>query len=176
MTEIETNRLLLRPYSMNDLDFFTSLWADPKVVRYIGEGVTRDRGEAEERLQRIIVGYESGYGLLAASHKTEKRLVGHVGLVRQEVDGKREIELGYWLACEFWGQGLATEAALALRDHAFDVLGRNRIISLIQPGNAASIAVAERVGMKLERQATFKGQSVCIYSMHAHNGAAGLTV
>ncbi|MHB1684159.1 MAG: GNAT family N-acetyltransferase [Bacilli bacterium] len=62
MTELETDRLLLRPYSMGDLDFFASLWTDPEVVRFIGEGVTRNRNEAEERLKRIIAGYESGYG------------------------------------------------------------------------------------------------------------------
>lgn len=167
---VETKRLLLRPYTMDDLDFFASLWADPAVVRYIGEGVTRNRKEAGEGLERIIEGYASGYGLLAAWHKEEKRLIGHVGLIQQEVDGKREIELGYWLARNFWGQGLATEAALALRDHAFNALGLKRIISLIQPGNAASIAVAERVGMELERHATFKGQAVCIYSRQAGHG------
>lgn len=69
MMRIEANRLLLCPYSMDDLDFFASLWADPVVVRYIGEGVTRQREEAGERLERIIAGYESGYGLLAAWHK-----------------------------------------------------------------------------------------------------------
>lgn len=165
MIELETDRLLLRPYTMDDLDFFAALWADTEVVQYIGEGVTRNLDEADERLRRLIAGYESGFGLLAAWHKTEKRLAGHAGLVRQEVDDHAEIELGYWLARVFWGQGLATEAALALRDHAFHGLGLNRLISLIQPGNTASIAVASRVGMKLERNAQFKGQAVCIYSM-----------
>lgn len=171
MTELETARLLLRPYTMGDLDFFASLWADPEVVRFIGAGVTRNRNEAEERLQRIIGGYESGYGLLSAWHKLEKRLVGHAGLVRQTVDGVDEIEIGYWLARDFWGQGLATEAALALRDHAFIALDLDRIISLIQPGNAASIAVAERIGMKLERNVNFREQLVCIYSIQRqHSG------
>lgn len=140
------------------------------MVHYIGEGVTRSRDEAAERLRRIIEGYESGYGLLAMWHKQQQRLAGHAGLVRQVVGGKDEIELGYWLARDFWGQGLAREAALALRDHAFNTLGLKWIISLIQPGNTASIAVAERAGMKLERHATFKGQAVCIYSMHADAG------
>ncbi|WDL99627.1 GNAT family N-acetyltransferase [Alicyclobacillus sp. ALC3] len=163
--ELETGRLLLRPYTMDDLDFFASLWEDPEVVRYIGEGVTRTRAEAEDRLRRIMDGYASGYGLLAMWHTQNRRLVGHAGLVRQEVDGKSEIELGYWLARDSWGHGLATEAAVALRDHAFNDISLHRIISLIQPANAASIAVAERVGMKLEREATFKGQAVCVYSM-----------
>lgn len=80
---------------------------------------------------------------------------------------KSEIELGYWLARDFWGQGLAAEVALALRDEAFNAYNLNRIISLIQPGNAASIAVAIRVGMELEQIANFKGQTVCMYSMHS---------
>lgn len=165
MMVLETDRLLLRPYTMINLDFFASLWADPEVVHYIGEGVTRSRDEAEERIRRIIEGYESGYGLPAIRHKSKKQLVGHAGLVRQVVEGKSEIELGYWLARDACGQGLATEAAVALRDHAFTDIGLHRIISLIQPGNTASIAVAQRVGMKLERAAIFKGQAVCIYSI-----------
>lgn len=167
MMELETECLFLRPYTSGDLDFFASLWEDPEVVRYIGEGVTRNREQAAERLERIIAGYESGYGLLTMWHKQNRRLVGQAGLVRQEVDGKSEIELGYWLARDFWGQGFATEAAVALRDHAFNDIGLHRIISLIQPGNPASIAVAERIGMTLEREATFKGQAVCVYSMLA---------
>jgi len=166
MTELETDRLLLRPYSMDDLDFFASLWADPEVVRFIGEGVTRNRNEAEERLKRIIAGYESGYGLLAAWYKAEKRLAGHVGLLTQKVDGENEIEIGYWLARNFWGEGLATEAALALRNYAFTESGLSRIISLIQPGNTASIAVAERVGMKFERNSEFHGKWVRVYSLY----------
>jgi len=120
---------------------------------------------AEERLQRIIAGYESAYGLLAAWHNIEKRLVGHAGLVRQEVDGRNEIELGYWLARDFWGHGLATEAALVLRDHAFTALDLDRIISLIQPGNAASIAVSERVGMQYEKVVDFHGKQVRVYGV-----------
>jgi len=57
MMELETDRLILRPYTMDDLDFYAALWSDPEVVRCIGAGVTRSRDEAEERLQRIIVGY-----------------------------------------------------------------------------------------------------------------------
>lgn len=166
MMEFETDRLILRTYTMDDLDFFASLWADPEVIRFIGEGVTRSLPEAEERLKRIITGYDSGFGLLAAWHKVEKRLTGHAGLVRQEVDGRNEIELGYWLARDFWGQGLATEPALALRDHAFTTLGLHRIISLIEPGNAASIAVAERVGMHHEQDVVFRRQQLRVYSIN----------
>jgi len=165
MMELETDRLILHIYTMDDIDFFAALWSNPEVVRFIGEGVTRSREEAEVRLQRIIEGYESGYGLLAVWHKAEKQLVGHAGLVRQMVDGVNEIELGYWLARDFWGQGLATEAALALRDYAFNVLGLAQIISLIQPGNAASIAVAERVGMYWEKVVDFHGKQVKVYRM-----------
>ncbi|WP_169787881.1 GNAT family N-acetyltransferase [Alicyclobacillus ferrooxydans] len=166
---LETERLILRPYSKDDLDFFTSLWADREVVRYIGNGITKTPDEAKLRLEQIITGYDTGYGLLAAWHREKHLLVGHAGLVEQHVDGANEIELGYWLARDFWGYGLATEAAAALRDRAFHVLGLERIISIIQADNKASIAVAERVGMELERQTTFKNQSVCIYSMHHSN-------
>ncbi|MHB1628589.1 MAG: GNAT family N-acetyltransferase [Bacilli bacterium] len=74
MTELETDRLLLRPYSRGDLDFFASLWADPEVVRFIGEGVTRNRNEAEESNGRV---YASGENTLMRCCQTP-------GVFRQE--------------------------------------------------------------------------------------------
>lgn len=163
---LETKRLLLRPYTTEDAGFFAELWADKEVVRYIGEGVTRTKREAEQGLQRIIDGYQSGFGLLGVWNKEEKCLIGHAGLVKQEVEQQNEIELGYWLARRFWGQGFATEAALVLRDHAFYTKNLSRIISLIQPANTASIAVATRVGMKHDRDVQFRGLLVSVYSMN----------
>ena len=83
----------------------------------------------------------------------------------QEVEGRREVELGYMVARARWGRGLATEAALALRDHALGPLGLTRLISLIQPANAASVAVARRAGMHLEREVDFQGQQALVYAL-----------
>jgi RimJ/RimL family protein N-acetyltransferase len=72
--------------------------------------------------------------------------------MHEQLDGELELEIGWTIVRELWGQGYATEAALACRDHALGELGRDRVISLIAPENAASIRVAEKIGETLERR------------------------
>ena len=74
------------------------------------------------------------------------------------------MEVAYLLAREFWGQGLATEAARAIVRYAFDRLGLSRLICLIDPANQASIGVARRIGMTLERRAEDESGPVLVYS------------
>ena len=78
--------------------------------------------------------------------------VGQCGLTIQEVEGKNEVEIGYLFLRRFWGRGLATEAARAARDHGFNTLGYERLVTLIDPGNLASRRVAEKVGLTLEKE------------------------
>jgi RimJ/RimL family protein N-acetyltransferase len=74
--------------------------------------------------------------------------VGQVGLLIQNVEGVEEKEVGYLIHRPFWHRGFATEAALACLDHAFVVLGRQQVISLIRPENLSSQGVARKLGMK----------------------------
>src|SRR5205807_7864742 len=83
---------------------------------------------------------------------------GFCGLVSQSVEGVEEVEVGYMLDKAYWGRGLATEAARASRDYGFERLGLRRLISLINPENAASLRVAEKNGMRYERDAEFNGR------------------
>jgi len=71
------------------------------------------------------------------------------------VNGQPEIEIGYRLAKSAWGQGYATEAARSVRDFAFLTLGMKRLIAMIDPSNVASIRVAEKIGMRYERDVMF---------------------
>jgi ribosomal-protein-alanine N-acetyltransferase len=162
---IETERLRLRPLTPDDLDAVHGLFSDPVVMRFSITGV-RNRVASRAWLERAIREYrERGHGFLAAVLKDEGRYAGHAGLLSQEVDGRREVEIAYWLLRHYWGSGLATEAACALRDHGLNVLGRKRLIALIVPENAASRRVAEKVGMTCERLTTWKSTRVCVYSM-----------
>jgi [ribosomal protein S5]-alanine N-acetyltransferase len=79
------------------------------------------------------------------------------------VDGERQVEVAYALAPEFWGRGYATEAARAIRDHAFRTLDVPHLISLIDPENAASIRVAQRNGMAFWKTAEFRAHLVRVY-------------
>lgn len=162
---LESQRLWFRPYTSADLDFYASLWANTEVVRYIGDGKPKSRQEASQRLQRIIAGYSQGFGLMAVWHMQQQRLVGQAGLVQQTVEGRVETEIGYWLAQQYWGWGLATEAATRFRDYAFQELHLFRVIALIQQGNQASKSVARKIGMVYERDVTYHGRRVQLYKL-----------
>jgi RimJ/RimL family protein N-acetyltransferase len=93
------------------------------------------------------------------------KAVGDCGIVVQEVEGERLYEIGYHLRRDLWGQGLATEAAIACRDWAFANLTAARLISLIRPENLPSCRVAERVGMTVWKEVDWHGLRHLVYSI-----------
>jgi len=93
------------------------------------------------------------------------KMFGDCGILRQQVEGERLYEIGYHLRRDFWGQGLATEAAIACRDWAFAHLKTERLISLIRPENLPSRRVAERVGMAVWKEVNWRGLPHYVYSM-----------
>ncbi|MFC7394762.1 GNAT family N-acetyltransferase [Scopulibacillus cellulosilyticus] len=163
---IETKRLVFKEYTMDDLDAYASLWADPEVVRYINNGETKTRQEAAQSLKNwILPSYHDGLGLFAAVLKQSGEIIGHTGLVVQDVEDRQELELGYWLARDYWGKGLAVESAKAFRDYAFNQLGLHRLISLINPNHPASIFVARKTGMTYAKTVTFNGHTALVYAI-----------
>jgi RimJ/RimL family protein N-acetyltransferase len=114
---------------------------------------------------------DSGYGFWVMMYAADMRFAGLCGLLEQDVDEIRELEVGYHLLPAYRGRGLATEAARAVMDYAFITLRKSRLISIILPDNHASIAVAERNGMQYEKDSVFRQQTVRIYSATA-DGAA----
>ena len=82
------------------------------------------------------------------------------------MDGQQEVEIGYLLAKEYWGRGLATEAAIAIKNYGFQQLNFNRLISLIVPENIASQKVAIKNGMKYEKDTTHAGIKHRVYAIH----------
>ena len=164
--KLHSERLLFRPYNDEDFEFLVSLLSDPEMVRFIGNGQTRDRNGAKKFLERIYTTYEGGpdRGLMVLMRKDDNIPIGHAGLVPQTIDGVEEMEIGYWIAREHWGQGYATEAAKALLDHGIRRFGKQRFISLIQPRNLASRQVANKIGMKIEKEIVLLGQDVYVYS------------
>ena len=162
---MQSNRLRFRRYTPADYPFLESLVRDPDVVRYIGNGQVKNTEETKNFLDRILLGYGagSGTGLLLLERKSDGKPIGHAGLIPQMVDGNHELEIGYWVAKDYWGEGYATEAATTLLEHGLKNLGRTRLISIIQPKNAASIRVAQKNGMTCEKRTEFKGQPCSIY-------------
>lgn len=167
MITLETERLFLRPLSMDDLEEVHRMHSDPETIRY-ASGRVKSREESFDWLERAIDSYETnGHGFWALELRPSGDYVGHAGLLAQVVEDVPETEIAYWIAREHWGRGLATEAAIASRDHGFHTLGRARLISIIHPDNRASRRVAEKVGLRVEKSAIHKGVDVLIYSIDA---------
>ena len=172
---LETERLVLRHLSHDDLDALAAIQADPEVMRYFPSG-PRSREEALRELERCIALQEQhGFSLWAAIEKARGRLIGRCGLLPQAIQGRDEVEIAYLIDREYWGRGFATEAALATRDHGFGRLGRDRLVSIIHRDNLASRRVAEKVGLEPERMIQFMRHRCWLYSIDSTH-RTGLTM
>ena len=135
-------------------------------------GVLFDREQMERWVRRNLAHQSHhGYGLFTVVLRENGAVVGDCGLEHMEVDGVAEVEVGYDFRSDYWGRGLATEAAIAVRDFAFDELGFDRLISLVRDGNVASSRVAEKAGMTEERRMERAGVEYRVYSVR--RGASG---
>jgi RimJ/RimL family protein N-acetyltransferase len=163
----ETERTFLRHFHAADLDEMAGLFADAEVMRF-GKG-PQSRQWTEEWLKKCLEDYYQkwGFGLWALVHKADRRVIGYCGLTLfDNVDGREEIEIGYRLTRPSWGQGLATEAARAVLEHAFGHLGLRRLIALIDSENHRSVRVAEKIGLRHEKDIIFHGKLVRVYAIH----------
>jgi [ribosomal protein S5]-alanine N-acetyltransferase len=152
---LETSRLILRPFAADDLDRIAELMANKDFMRFSMGPMTHE--QTQRFVDKVIAwdrdGLPSQFAMIVRSSGA---LAGYCGFFHQEVDGVNEIEIGYRLQRDFWNRGLTTEAARAVRNHGFRDLKLERVISLIHPDNLASRRVAEKNGMALERETTFK--------------------
>ena len=139
-------------------------------MRYIGDGSTTDLAGAEQAVTRWLERWDSwGIGMFVVERVEDLRVLGRAGFLRWDPEtweiGGSETELGWGLARGHWGCGYATEAALALRDWAFDGHGLTRLVSLIQHDNLRSIRVAEKLGERYERDVEVRGKPARLYSL-----------
>ena len=153
---LATERLTLREMALDDLEFVAAMLDHPEVMRFYPKRYTRDEARAwiERQVQRYA---EHGHGLWLVAERGSETPVGQVGLMMQEVEGTWEHEIGYLVHRPFWRRGYASEAAREVRNHAFAVLGRPKVISLIRPENIPSQGVARSLGMAAQREVDFKG-------------------
>ena len=153
---LATERLTLREMALDDLDFVAAMLDHPEVMRFYPKRYTRDEARAwiERQVQRYA---DHGHGLWLVAERDSQTPVGQVGLMMQEVEGTLEPEIGYLVHRPFWRRGYASEAARGVRDYAFGVLDRPKVISLIRPENIPSQGVARTLGMAPQREVDFKG-------------------
>ena len=160
---LETPRLLLRKFTLNDAAALEAVLGDPVAMQWYPTALNRDgvEGWIEGNLDRY---QNDGHGLWAMVLKSSGELVGDCGCVLQEVEDRREVEIGYHVRRDLWGNGYATEAAHGCMEYAFKELGAPRVISMIRPENHNSRRVAEKNGLTCEKVIFWRGYDHCIYA------------
>jgi RimJ/RimL family protein N-acetyltransferase len=147
-----TARLVLRRFASADADAFAALNADPDVMRFIGDGAPLTRAQSDELLARIAGHWRShGFGLWCLAERgAPERCLGFAGLAVPSFlpEVLPAVEVGWRLARDAWGRGLATEAARAALAEAFGPLELAAVISIIAEGNEQSVRVAEKLHMR----------------------------
>jgi RimJ/RimL family protein N-acetyltransferase len=146
MDRIETPNLLLEPLTTADYPWVIGLYADDEVMRYIGDGKPRGEQQSRERLDWFLdQAARLGFGYWMVRDRATAEPVGGAMLMVRMPGAK--VEIGFAFAKRAWGRGIATEAARALIDHAFETLGVPDLEAFTHPDNTASGAVLCKAGM-----------------------------
>lgn len=164
MTLFETSRLRLRELNETDLHGLFEIFSDVETMRYYPRTKTLD--ETRKWIdwnKRLYSDFK--HGLWAIEDKNTGKFIGECGLVPQKVNGADEVELGYHVNKQFWGQGYAPEAAVACCTYGFEILKLQKLISIISPENKPSVRVAEKIGMSLIMKLEMWGRPNLIYSI-----------
>ena len=148
----KTKRLIIREIGLSDIDVMLELPSDPEVHLYLGGKTITDRNELLDRIHLLQEEYKDyGVGRWAMIHKDTKEFIGWTGLeyVTKEINQHKDFyDLGYRLLKEFWGQGYATESALASLQYIFNELNANVVYAMADIANASSNKVLNKVGLK----------------------------
>jgi RimJ/RimL family protein N-acetyltransferase len=163
MIELLTPHLRLRQFTEADFEPLAAMNADPEAMRYTGFGGALERWQSWNSLAAILGHWQlRGYGTFCVEERGgASQFAGRVGV--NDFTGYPGFEIGWMIARPLWGRGYATEAAEAVRDWAFQTLGRDHAIHLIRPANLASQAVARKLGAHIERQMTFHGHTTDVW-------------
>ncbi|MBY0528225.1 MAG: GNAT family N-acetyltransferase [Gemmataceae bacterium] len=166
MNDVLTERLRLTRITPDDIPDLFRLHRDPRVMAMLG-GMRSDE-ELQGWHERLLAHWERhGFGRWTARDRASGAFVGRGGLVVMDVDGREETEVGYALAPEFWGRGLATEIAAASLRAGFETLGQSELVCLTLPTNAASRRVMEKVGFRDARDITHADLPHVLYRLTA---------
>lgn len=159
---VETDRLVLRPFTAQDHADYARITADEETMLYIGMGKPNTPDLAWRTISSFLGHWEMlGYGVWAVTLR-DGTLIGHAGFI--DIPGWPAFELAYLLDRAHWGKGYAFEATSAAHRIAFEDLNKERVISLIRPQNAASIRLATRLGAAHEGRIEFLGGEAELYA------------
>jgi len=163
--QLGTERLILRSFRREDVDLMAQLFANPDFMRF-PLGVFTERKQTIAFVEKVMgwncAGIPSQFAVVPRGRDA---VIGYCGFFYHPEDGIEDIEIGYRLHPDYWNRGLITEAAGAVRDHGFRDWDLTRVISLIHPENVPSRRIAEKNGMKVEKEITFRGFPTLVYAM-----------
>ena len=164
---LETERLVLRRVTLDDADLMYAVWNDPGFIRNVGDRGIRTLEQARDatRSGAMQLYADYGYGPYVLTLKSSGKRIGICGLFRRE--NLEHADIGFAILPDFRGQGLAEEAAIAVRDHARDDLGLDWLTAIVSPDNPPSIALIEKLGLSFDRMITMPGdeQAIRLYRM-----------
>ncbi|SIS90711.1 Protein N-acetyltransferase, RimJ/RimL family [Neptunomonas antarctica] len=161
----ETERLILRRLSLEDVPALTEILSDPDVMKYSVTGVC-DEAATRKFIEWCLACYEShGVGPWALIDKKSSEFIGFCSVGPEMVAEVEEINLGYRLARRFWSMGLASEAAKAVLNYAFGKRLVDSVVVIIEPEHVASLKVAEKAGFSSFDELEFHCRSVRLYRL-----------
>ena len=166
MTILETERLTLREITTDDAEFLLRLLNEPSFIENIGDRKVRTIEDARQyALKGPIASYQQhGFGLYLVELKATRTPIGICGLVKREA--LPDADIGYAFLPAFWRQGYAWEATSATLKYGFDKLNQKRILAIVNPENASSIRVLEKLGLRHSQMVRISPDApeICLYS------------
>ncbi|HWX42410.1 MAG TPA: GNAT family N-acetyltransferase [Blastocatellia bacterium] len=179
ISELHTQRLILRPWRQSDREPFARMNADPAVMEFFPACLSR--AESDQAVDWIEAHFrQHGFGILAVELRSEHAFIGFTGLSvpRFEAHFTPCVEIGWRLAKAYWGKGLATEGARAAVEYGFETVGLDEIVSFTVPANVRSRAVMEKLGMTHDPSDDFdhpslaEGHPLCRHVLYRLKAAA----
>ena len=163
-TILTTPRVTLRHLEPSDLNHLFQMNSDPRVMEYIAPVYNLET--CQKRLEMALAFYQEHpqMGKLAAIQRSDNAFMGWFCL--QPLDNTEEFEIGYRMMPEFWGKGIATEAAKVLLDYGFEQVGLKRIVGITRPDNIASQRVLLKIGLVYEEQRHYYNTDVNYYALN----------
>jgi ribosomal-protein-alanine N-acetyltransferase len=163
--QLETERLILRSFREDDVDRMAQLFANPDFMGF-SLGVFTERQQTVAFIEKVTGWDRAGIpSQFAVVPRGKNAIIGYCGFFYHPEHGIEDIEIGYRLHPDCWNRGLITEAARAVRDLGFRDWKLSRVISLIHPENIPSRRVAEKNGMKVEKEIKFRGFPTLVYAI-----------
>lgn len=166
---IETPRLIIREFTMSDVDDLAYILNKPEVMHFSRTGAISTE-ETAIKIKSYINSYQQhGYGKWAVIHRNTGKLIGYCGIAIEQIDNNLENELGYRFDPDFWHQGFATEAVSSCINYAFDTLNLEYLLGIVEPENTASVRVLQKIGMEFVKESLWCDKIVHIYRKEKQN-------